>query len=385
MPNSKSHNIFLTINFAVIIGFVILTLGFDFLDKIEIFYGIDFPKLNRFLKAAVGVYAIIFIIFHMSYLIGKLKYLIYTTASIVFIFALKYNYWDVYIEEFFRYTFIFIFYAILHFSYHATKHREFLRLFYKVLKAFMIINLAAILIGLFLEVHVFKTYQYGRFGYNGLLLSQGLTPYVYLAAMAMFWTRKDFPMLAVLFFASAFSGIKGVYFGEFILLILLVFFDKNFSKEKKLKIGLVCVVTFIVALVVIFSSQTFKEVIDQDGIIAAIFSYRIENFIEIMETNPVESYNVFIGATGLQTVRLEMQLIDILLFFGILGIVIYTYFMVSVYKDIVKSSNAKAFFVSALILSLLSGNLFYIPLAIVLFFLTLIWLNEESIQKNQKT
>ena len=138
MLNSKSHYIFLTVNFAVIIGFVILSFIFDFLDKVEIFYGIDFPKLNRLIKAAVGVYAIIFIIFHLSYVSGKLKYFIFTTLTIIVIFALKYDYWHLYFEEFFRYGFMLLFYPVLHFTLHEYKQQDFLRVFYRVMKFFMV-------------------------------------------------------------------------------------------------------------------------------------------------------------------------------------------------------------------------------------------------------
>jgi len=375
---------FLKINFAVIFGLVTLLFCFDFLDKIEIFYGIDFPKFNRFIKAAAVFYAIGFIVFHLSYVMGKLKYLICTTIALSLIFALKYNYWDLYFPEFFRYMFILILYPVLHFSFHYSKHQEFLRLFYLVLKTFMIANLIAIFAGMIFNIEVFHTYQYGRAGYNGFLLSQGLTPYVYMSATVIFWAKKDNWMLVVVLLSSILSGVKGAYLGEFMLILILLYFSQNLSKAYKMRLGAICLAGFLVALTVIFMTPTFRQVIQEDGIVSALFSYRIDNLIEAIETSPDGSFNFLIGGVGLETVRLEMQLVDMMLLFGIIGIIIYGYFMVSVFMDVLKNNQSKAFFIASLSLSLLSGNLFYIPLAILLFFLTIFCLNQELIQNGEK-
>ncbi|MGJ8591427.1 MAG: hypothetical protein ACSHXF_02695 [Aquaticitalea sp.] len=380
MLKTDLKTIFLKINFGVIFGLVVLLFGFDFIDKLEIFYGIDFPKFNRYIKLGAGLYAIGFIILNLAYLIKNLKYLIVTSVTLASIFAVKYNFWYLYAEEFLRYSFILILFPVLHFSFHYSKHQEFLRLFYWVMKIFVSVNLLVILTGIVFDIEVFHTYQYGRSGYNGLLLSQGLTPYVYMSATVLFWDKKDYVMLTLVMIASILSGIKGVYLGEFILVALLLYFSKSISNTNKLRFGIVSLVVFILVTTIIFTTSKFQQVIEEDGILSAIFSYRTDNLMEIIETSPKDSYNYFIGVIGLETVRLEMQLIDILMFFGILGFLVFIYFMHAVYIDIVKSKNSKAFFIAALSLSLLSGNLFYIPMSILLFFLTLFCLNQKATQ-----
>ncbi|MEZ4792902.1 MAG: hypothetical protein R2783_05430 [Gelidibacter sp.] len=159
---------------------------------------------------------------------------------------MKHHFWALYFEEFYRYGFILVFYPVLHYTFHGLGHSGFLRVFYGALKLFMCINLIAILVGMAFGVQVFRTYEFGRFGYNGFLLSQGLTPYVYLTATIIFWSRNDYRMLAVTLLISALSGVKGVYFGEFLLFLFFVFYNDKFSKAHKMKLalGLCCRVLY---------------------------------------------------------------------------------------------------------------------------------------------
>lgn len=381
MLKTSIYNLFLNINKYIIIWFVILTFGFDFLDKIGIFYNIDYIKFNRYLKIIVGFYALIFILFHFSYLIDKLKYVIYTICALALIFALKNNYWILYYEEYVRYNFILALYPMLHYSFCKKKLNELFMKFYTILKVFTIINLCAIVIGFFFNVLIFQTYQFERFGYNGILLSQGLTPYVYMTSIAFFWANKNRRLLVLVIISSIFSGVKGVYFGEFVLFVLLLILDNKYSKTTKIKLITICFVVFSLLLAIIFSTRLFRDVINNDGILAAIFSYRIDNLINLIRHSS-ENFNILIGATGLPFVRLELQIIDIILLFGVFGVLVYIYFLFSLFNDIVNNKIAIAFFTATLLLSFLSGNLLYIPLAATLFVVTLLYLNRNIAHDN---
>ena len=204
-----------------------------------------------------------------------------------------------------------------------------------------------------------------------------------MSATMIFWVKKDYWMLALVLLASMLSGVKGAYLGEFMLILLLLYFNENLSKVYKMRLALVCLFGFLIAVTVIFMMPTFSEVIREDGLISAIFSYRIDNLVETVATSPKGSFNFLIGGIGLETVRLEMQLVDILLVFGVIGILIYSFFFVSFYRSIVSNNHSKAFFIASFSLSLLIGNLLYIPLAILLVFLTLFCLNQKRMQNNE--
>ena len=237
-----------------------------------------------------------------------------------------------------------------------------------------------VLIGILFEVKIFQTYEFGvRYGFNGIILSQGFTPFFYLCATTIFWVFKDNKMLLLILLLSSLTGVKGVYFAEFLLLTLLVLTHQEFTKIFKIKIVVLLSIVFIGLLAGLLLTPIFKEIFETNGLLTAIFSFRTDNALEVFNQITPENYNVFIGALELETVRLEMQIFDIILFFGTLGLIAYLVFLYFLNKIFVKSNTSKVFFITILSLSVLSGNLFYIPLSALLMFLVLIALyNNKS-------
>jgi hypothetical protein len=168
------------------------------------------------------------------------------------------------------------------------------------------------------------------------------------------------------------SGVKGVFFAEFLFLSLLVIYDSSLNKWSKLKTLALSSVIFIGLLVGLFYTPLFQKVIRADGLFTAIFSYRTDNTLELFNEMSSHNYNYLIGAIELQRVRLELQILDIILFFGIIGLFGYLVFFYLLYKKLVRSNISKAFFATTLSLSVLSGNLLYIPLSTILMFLVLL-------------
>lgn len=358
----------------VIIGCIAVLFCFDFIDKIEIFYEIDFIKFNRLLKGVFVIYVLIFIGFHLKYVFDSNKHVVLTLIVLFVLFIFKCNSTNSYLNEFARYFFGLIIIPLLHYTYFQKKNKL-LYHFYQLLKVFILANAIAITIGILFNIDIFNAYKLKRFGFNGFILSQGLTPYVYLCATAIFWRLNERKMLFLTLILSALSGIKGVYFGEFLILSLLVLFNQNINQKIKLQAITILSFIFALLLLIIFSLSPFKELIDSNGLITAIFSLRTDNLIDLLGEINRENFNILIGATKLETLRLEMQIFDIVLFFGIIGLFIFMYFVYKFYTQIVNNSISKALFISALVLSALSGNLFYIPLSSLLFYLTLFVLN----------
>jgi hypothetical protein len=366
---------------AAIFGFIILSLGFDFIDKIEIFYEIDFIKFNRILKAIFLTYSIIFIISHVKYVQEQLKGLLFIIVLLSIVYVSKNNFSERYFFEYVRYVFILLVFPLLFYVY-ANKSRDLFDKLYKLFKWLIIINAFLILIGVLFEVKVFQTYKFdGRFAYNGLILSQGFTPFLYLCATTIFWVYKDKKMLLLLLTLCCLSGLKGVYFGEFLLLGLLVLSNKEFKKRFKIIILLILLIIFTTLLVTLLLTPMFVNVLESKGLTSAIFSYRTDNALEIFNQINENNFNILIGALETEVVRLEMQIFDVILFFGALGLVAYFLFLQLLYKKIVKDSVPKVFFATILALSALSGNLLYIPLSSLLMYLVLMSLH--SPQKNE--
>lgn len=369
---------FLTNYHGAVFGFLILSFGFDFMDKIEIFYDIDFIKFNRIIKAIFLVYSIIFMLSHVKYVQENLKMVSFIILLLSIVYVSKNNFSERYFFEYLRYIFALLVFPLLHFTYVNKDQGLFVKL-YKFFKWIILINAILILIGILFEVKIFQTYKFdGRFGYNGLILSQGFTPFFYLCATTVFWVHRDKKMLSLLLVLCTLSGLKGVYFAEFLMLSLLVISSQKLTKSFKIITFSILLLTFTTLLVSLLLTPMFVEVFVSKGLLSAIFSFRTDNVLEVLSQINRENFNIIIGALEIEVVRLEMQLFDVILFFGIIGLVAYGLFLYILNKKIVKGRVAKAFFITILVLSSLSGNLFYIPLSSILMFLVLIALYNNS-------
>lgn len=363
---------------AAIFGFLILSFSFDFIDKIEIFYNIDFIKFNRILKVIFLFYSVLFIVTHFKYVQENYRILLIIIIFLSIVYVSKNNFSERYFFEYIRYVFILLTFPLLHYAYANRSHALFDSL-YKLFKWLVLINAVLVLIGILFEIQLFQTYQFeGRFAYNGLILSQGFTPFFYLSATTIFWVRADKKMLILLMILCCLSGLKGVYFGEFLLLSLLILSNTKFNKRYKTLMILIVLIIFTTLLVTLLMTPMFVRVYESKGLFSAISSYRTENVLEVFNLINNNNYNIIIGALETEVVRLEMQFFDVILFFGASGLVAYFLFLQLVYKKIVKGSVAKVFFVTILTLSVLSGNLLYIPLSSLLMLLVLM-----SLQKSQ--
>ena len=361
----------------VIIGFMILSFFLDFLDKIDVFYGMDFMKFNRYLKFIFIILSLAFIISKLKYIFAELRIFLLVFLSLLIVFLLKNNNSALYVNEFLRYGFGLIIFPLIYYTYFKTKIPLAGHL-YVFFKFFICLNALAILIGLVFDLSLVKTYQFGRFGFNGMLLSQGVTPYVYLSATVLFLSFKDKKMLGLILILSVVSGIKGVYLAEFLLLMLFVLSNKRYNNKKKIIFGSLTLLSFLVFLTILFLSPTFSSVLASDGFLAMVFSFRNENVIDVFDAITVLNYNLLIGAKSLQTVRIEMQFFDIILFFGLIGVFAYTLFIRYIILRIALTATSKIYLIVTITLSLLSGNLFYIPMAMFLLFLILFAFKNES-------
>ncbi|WP_324309457.1 hypothetical protein, partial [Xanthomarina sp.] len=265
---------------AIIIGFILFSFGFDFIDKIGMFYYLDLIKLNRVLKAIFLLYSLMFILTHFKYVYKHLKLLLGFLLLLSLIFLLKNNFTALYVNEYIRYIFPILVFPLLYFV-HFNTEQNFSTKLYKLFKGFIVLNSALIFIGLFFDIRVFQTYQFARFGYNGIILSQGFTPYFYLCATTLFWVFKDKKLILFTLIISGLSGIKGVFFAEFLLLSLLIIFDSNLNKLLKFKTLILASIIFIGLVVGLFLTPLFQDVIKSDGLFAAIFSYRTDNTLEL--------------------------------------------------------------------------------------------------------
>ncbi|OBQ54940.1 hypothetical protein JJL45_03365 [Tamlana sp. s12] len=371
---SRAH----LINYTnIIFSFLLLSLAFDFLDKISIFYDIEIIKLNRYLKIVYLLCSIAFILIHLKYVYDHLKPILGFIIVLTLIFVIKNNLTALYVNEFFRYLFPIISFPLIYYTYKNEKPNLLYRLFL-FFKWSVIINAFLIFLGVLFRYKIFKTYDYHRFGYNGFILSQGFTPYFYICVTTVFWVLNKKKLLTLALILAIISGVKGVYFSQFLLLSLLVLLSEKFDVKFKLKTFVFIVILFLAIMIGFFLMPTFNAILNKDGVISAVFSHRSDFALELFHKITGDNYSVLFGATELDKVRLELQLIDIVLFFGIMGLAVYSSMIYMIFKYLIKTNLAYAFFATCLVLSLLSGNLFYIPFSIILVYVSILALRETD-------
>ncbi len=364
---------------AVLFLFLALSFIFDFIDKLDIYNNLHFIKFNRILKVVFSIYALGVCLFHFKFFYKKIKFVFISLLILSLVFLLKGENYNFYKMEFMRYAILFISFPVLYYVVSFSNSKTIIIL-YKLLKYIVIINAILILAGLIFDIQSFKTYRVNRFGFNGMLISQGFAPFFYMSASILFWYFKDKTLLVITILIALLSGVKGVYLAEFIAFTLIVLFDNRLSKAFKIKALIGIFIGFISITLVILNLSPFKEIFKTNGLLTIIFSFRIENLKLLFSAINSENFNFFIGAKDLETVRLELQLVDIFIYFGSIGLLVYGYYIFKLYKIIKHNYLAIILLVTALTTSMFSGNLFYIPLSSILCTLTLLCLNEDTLK-----
>lgn len=231
------------------------------------------------------------------------------------------------------------------------------------------INLCFIILGLLFDLQIFKTY-YSRFGYNGLLLTSMQATYFYISAIVIAFHRRQ-----KLFFIL--SVLSALLVGTKILLGFLACFGGwlIFSKFKNGWLKLVLIVglasSFAFALMLLFGQERFKIVIADDGIAAAVFSFRNVTLSLLWEHLDHLDYSILSGGISLFDYRVEIEPIDVLLYFGTLGLVVYILFFKLLKEYFLSKKISFFYFTIVLFFIIIAGNFLYYPINCFLFLLTL--------------
>jgi len=244
-------------------------------------------------------------------------------------------------------------------------------LFFKVYEKIVLLNSLLIIMGIVFNISLFQTYSF-RFGYNGLFMVPSISTFFYALALTYFTNQflKDKTKLAELILVSIIcflTGTKALML-FFVLTAAHVFIVKKMYKNKWFYIACsgILLVIFLFrkyifnALSSVF--QTIFSVYKEDGLITALTSYRNEklqdNFVPLIEEKWSWA-NYLFGGTDFVPYRVEFELFDVFLFFGIIGTIIYLFFY---FKHIINFKYLIPFgrlqIVFLLIIAMLSGTFF---------------------------
>ncbi|PIB33290.1 hypothetical protein BFP78_03250 [Gaetbulibacter sp. 5U11] len=259
---------------------------------------------------------------------------------------------------------------------------------------FIIISSLFIFIGYLFDTSLLKTYfrTNRRFGYQGLLLYHSESGYIYFLALNLmyiyFKKHKNYInglLLFIIFCSSFLVGTKKTFF-------LCVIFSIYFIVDNIKKINLKQIGLFSLALIAFFKiySNTlqkqfslFYNIYKEDGFWSSFSSYRNVlfeiNFIPYL--NDLTFVNLFFGSESLNNNRVELELFDTFLFFGVTGIICY----ILIFKQLYKLKGLVIFYIiSSLILAaLFSGNLLSSVNVMLLLIVTLKYIKINKYEKKQ--
>lgn len=303
-----------------------------------------------------------FFYFTISFFIGNLylKYIIEINVSLIEQFV-----------YFNKYFFIFfIFFA----TYKVLEDRSSLQKVIENFKKVFIFNGYLAVLGLLFNIKLFSTFPTGtpRFGYDGLILAQNEASIFYLLALFVYyydWKINQKPLIQLLFalFLCAITGMKAVYLG--IILLMLFHFFSRMSTKKLIYLFFGILVS---AVVLVLSFSKIKLVFgyyfyffSNKGFLFTILGGR-NTFIETRVLPYLEKLDIVNYTIGGQNISnpndyialVEMDFIDVFLFFGLLNGVIFLFLYK---KHIIGSIKNKLFYFMVIVFflqSFFSGHFF---------------------------
>src|SRR5690606_15737957 len=218
---------------------------------------------------------------------------------------------------------------------------------FRTFEYILIFNGVLIFLGFVFEISLFNSYKYGRWGYNGLFINTSTSSYMYAIAIFYFILRLNYKFLKswmslFIIVGSLLTGTKIVYVALFGTLLLFLFFYSNFNRKQRNAVLLSLLTLFLVLGYVFFIQLgIFNEIRQDQGIMSAILSSRDDLFLK--ETIPfIQEHwkwpNYLFGGISDLALRSQMGFIDLFLFWGGLGGILY---LLLFYKTFVPNLTVK--------------------------------------------
>ncbi|MCC1483488.1 hypothetical protein [Winogradskyella immobilis] len=347
----------------IILIYFICQIALDFLQKINVNFNLELLPFHRYIKAVFLTYISIKILIDIKFFLKK-KLLLYVFILLgLFLFSI--NYTEARIEYFIQYSYLYGV-ALFYLKYDIDHIR-----LKKIIKTLIIINFLFIIIGMIFNQSLFLTYGHLRFGYDGFIITQMQATVFYLSIIAYFAYLRNLFFFIIAFICGILCGTKAIFLGVLVLVILFYVFD---IRNKKFRyITLIVSGISIFGLISLFQTSLFKLIVERDGLFTMVFSYRDKLLLKTFESIK-EAYSVLdflIGGYDLSIYKTELDLIDIVLFFGIIGLCIYILIFKFLYKYYCISNESKAYFITIIIVSFLGGNIIAYPFNSFLFLTTL--------------
>jgi hypothetical protein len=243
--------------------------------------------------------------------------------------------------------------------------------YFEIVETALIINIIFVVSGFIFSIDFFQSYmRSSRFGYSGLMefvFFQDLL--IIVISRRLFLDKVDLKFV-ILSIASLFIGTKAIIL-FFVILIFYYLLEKGKIKLLFLYSGILISALVFMKPIVDFFAKLFpfwQPLLDKYGYLTLLTSTRdwnIQKTIGYIELNS-NLKNLFVGIGEFSKYLVEMDFIDLFLFFGIIGGVIYMMFLSRLIN--------KNYHLIPFIIGFFSGNFLFSTITISICF---IWMYES--------
>lgn len=340
----------------------------DALTKYFIIY-IDYDLLilpNRYIKALMIACSIVITATYFKKLY-KVTFYIYTLLSIILITSLINNFfYDTNLNYLLKYSYFFVLAPLFFIDINRFEWEKEVGV---TLKYLVYTNFLFVVVGLIMDFQFFKTYH-GRFGFNGLLITPMQATYFYIFSIIIAIKLKQRWFLLLSLISALFVGTKILYGFLFTIAIYSIITKLNDIKAR-IQFGFASVTIFTIIFYFLLRQQLFVEIINSKGLPSAIMSHRNDLLITFWHKLSTINYNIFSGGISLTENRVEMEIIDSLMYFGIIGLVAFFFLFRLLKISFIKDEFSALFFYVLLFFISIGGNFLYYPINCFCFLITL--------------
>ena len=245
--------------------------------------------------------------------------------------------------------YIFVFFVML---FLVNNKHSFSPKFYYVYEKIVILNSIIVITTIVFDLPIFKTY-YNRFGSSGAFMTPSMITYFNAFALTYFLhkyinNRKNLIELILVSIVCFLTGTKALIFFFLLTLFHFTLLKRLYAKKSfyMFFFGLIVLLILLKDKITEFIFVNFKPLLvvyEERGLISSLTSLRDVNFRN--NFFPVISekwnfYNFLFGGTDFEIYRVEFEIFDVFLFFGIIGMLLYLFFY---FKNIMNFNKMKRF------------------------------------------
>jgi hypothetical protein len=380
--NASSRRILIFINRhkEQIAGFLLIT-AFVIFYLVDGYYKYNYRTLyievpyGKILKGLFEIFAIIYGIITINKIKANILTAIFLLTVFYFIGAYvvsnnitNYN-WPDNLSKLFKLLFPFSIFLI---AYDVLRSDYFSKKLWLTYKWVIYFNVLLIFIGWIFSIPFLRTYRGPwRFGFDGFIFAQNEASYLFIFALATAYYRRFYLGIKEMFFwwvllASFLVGTKAV------LIFIIMLFLYHLTQRVSIKKLLIFSISILSVGYLLFYSllnkilmnawENFQYNVEKHDLLFALLSGRntfIQQKLIPLITEKWEWINFLVGGHDITHYYIEMGLLDLFLFFGIVGSLLYLYLFVKIYNYVDFDYKFKIFFLVLLLgLIALSGHFF---------------------------